>query len=70
MRSQLLAAHLDMSRLWRVRLMTLHSLQDFQTNIHSRAREVLPPIDEPLESADEQDDAESDDTVIFESQQS
>jgi hypothetical protein len=45
--------------------MALQSLQHFYTNVCFWSREVLPSVDEPLEGAYEEDDAESNDAVVY-----
>ena len=49
-------------------LVTLHRLQNFKTHVCSGTSKVLSTVDEPLECADKQDDAESYDAVICQSQ--
>jgi hypothetical protein len=42
----------------------LYRLQNLQSHIRSRTREVLPSIHKPLHSTNENDNGESDNTVI------
>jgi hypothetical protein len=43
---------------------TLHSFQYFQSHVCTRSREVLPTVYDPLDCADEENDTESDDTIV------
>jgi hypothetical protein len=48
-----------------VMFMTLQSLQHFYTHVCFWSRKVLPSVDEPLEGAYEEDDAKSNDAVVY-----
>jgi hypothetical protein len=65
--TQLFASNFGVSGFNVIVLRALHGFQYLEPHIRPWSSKVLAAIHEPLESADKQNDTESDDTVVCES---